>query len=244
MVRKMIATGVLASILTGCASFYPLPVKEPPAKDSSGNRSVPDYQRGGLLPASNIKEAIENLKIYGDSYQATADELRKNEYVSSDIGLGGGVLGVVGGLTKSVETAITGAVVASGSSIVSQRYQFLVQAANYEKGSDAMYCMYSKLYVANSNDLEVGFVNEKIDEVRRKLRKVQSSVQLASPDLAQLEVSLKKSIEDGKRKAEAEAAANGLKLAGGASFASAKAVLDAAELELLKSALGKCVASF
>ena len=244
MFLKMIATGILASTLTGCASFYPLPVTEPPAKDSSGNRTVPDYQRGGLLPATFINVAIENLKIYGDSYQATADGLRKNEYLSSDIGLGGGALGVVGGLTKSVGTAITGAVFASGSSIVSQRYQFLVQAANYEKASDAMYCMYSKLYVANSVGLNVGFVNEKIDEVRRKLRKVQSSVQLASPDLSQLESSLKKTIEDGKKTADAKAEADGLIVAGGAKFLSAKAALDAAELELLKSELAKCVASF
>ena len=244
MILKIIAAAILVSALTGCASLYPLPVNEPPAKDSSGNRSVPDYQRGGLLPAANIKQAIENLKIYGDSYQTSADRLRKSEYVSSDIGLGGGILGVVGGLTKSVETAITGAIVASGSSIVSQRFQFLVQAANYEKASDAMYCMYSKLYVANPVRLDVEFVNEKVDEVRRKLRKTQSSVQLASPDLSQLELSLKKIIEDGKKKAGAEAAANGLKEADGASFVSAKAALDAAEIELLKSELGKCVASF
>lgn len=244
MIQKIIVVGIFASTLAGCASFYPLPVKEPPAQDDEGGRTLPDYQRGGLTPATNIQEAIQNLKIYGDSYQTSADGLRKNEYVSSDIGLGGGVVGVVGGITKSVATAISGAVVASGSSIVSQRYQFVVQAANYEKASDAMYCMYSKLYVANSNGLDVRFVNERIDEVRRKLRKVQSSVQLASPDLSQLELSLKKSIEDGKKKDEAQLEANKMQQAGGTQLISAKAVLDAAELELLKSDLGKCVASF
>ena len=141
MIGKSIVLSVMVGTLSGCASFYPLPIEEPPAKDSSGNRTAPDYQRGGLLPATSINEVIANLKIYGDSYQNTADKLRRNEYVSSDIGLGGAILGVVGGLTKSVETAITGAVIASGSSIVSQRYQFMGQSANYEKASDTMYCM-------------------------------------------------------------------------------------------------------
>lgn len=244
MIARIVWVVGLVWALSGCANFYPLPVQEPKAKDSSGNRVTPDYQRGGLLPATKIDEAIENLKIYGDAYQDYASKLRRNEFVSSDTGLVGGVLGVIGGAAKSVEAAVTGGIIASGSSIVSQRYQFLVQAANYEKASDAMYCMYSKLYAVNGGDMSVGFANERIDEVRRKLRKVQSTIQLANPDLAQLEASLKKTIEDTKRKADAEVVANNLKSAGGAAFSAAKGALGSAELELLKSELTKCVAAF
>ena len=35
--------------------------------------------------------------------------------------------------------------------------------------------MYSKLYAVNGGGLSANFANERIDEVRRKLRKVQST---------------------------------------------------------------------
>src|SRR5690606_6350962 len=198
------------------------------------------YQRGGLLPATTIQEAIENLKIYGDAYQEYGDKLRRNEYISNDTALAGGGIGIAGGLTKSVETVIAGAVIGSGASIVSERYQFLVQATNYQKASDAMYCMYLKLYPVHGGNIPVDFANERIDEVRRKLRDVQSKVQLASPDLSKLETSLGEVI-NGKK---AEQSAANLVAAGGAGLLSAQAQLDQAKLELLKSEMNKCVATF
>lgn len=133
MNRKLVFLAVMVSLLSSCSSFRPLPIVEPPAQDLAKKRTVPDYQRGGLLPAENISEAIENLKIYGDSYQSTSDRLRGDEYTSSDVGFGGGLLGVVGGLAKSFEAAAAGAIIMSGSSVASQRYQFLVQAGTMKR---------------------------------------------------------------------------------------------------------------
>lgn len=225
MIKRIVLVSVIAAALSGCVNLYPLPIQEPAALDSKKQRVEPDYQRGGLLPAKTIEHAIENLKIYGDSYQDYGNKLRRNEYISSDIAFIGGILGVAGGLTKSVETVIAGAVLGSGGLIVSERYQFLVQATNYEKASDAMYCMYSQLYPVSGGSIPFGFVNERIDEVRRKLRNVQSKVQLASPDLSKLETSLSEII-NGK---EAEL------------FAKNKV---AAKLKILKSEMKKCVAAF
>ncbi len=157
MIRKTIVAIAIVAMLSGWASFYPLPVNEPKALDENGQRVKPDYQRGGLLPATNIQQAIENTKTYGDAYLEYSDKLCRNEYVSSDTALIGGVLGVVGVIAKSTETAISGAVLASGASIVSERYQFLVQAENYEKASGAMYCMYSNLYPVNGGNVPFDF---------------------------------------------------------------------------------------
>lgn len=239
---KLVATIISLTVLSGCARFYPLPVEEPSAYVKKGNQDVrrtPDYQRGGLLPAVNIEEAIENLKIYGDAYQVYGDMLRRNEYISSDTLLAGGILGVVGGVAKSAETAIAGAVLGAGASIISERYQLLVQATNYENASDSMYCMYVNLYPVAGGGVSYQFVNEKIDEVRRKLRKVQSSVQLASPDLGKLETSLNDLIESKREKQTAKTAVEG-----GNNSKSALHKLDNAETKLVEAELMKCVAAF
>ena len=58
-----------------------------------------------------------------------------------------------------------------------------------------MYCMYRHLapYQNDTNVLPfVKFLNDRIYEVRRKLRKAQTSITLTSPDLTKLTASLKK----------------------------------------------------
>ena len=240
-VKKILLVGVIG-ILSGCATYYPLPIQEPQAQDSSGNRTTPDYQRGGLIPAKDIDEAKENLIIYGDAYQDHADKLRNNEYVYSDLALAGGVIGVVGGLITSAATAITGAAIASGATIASQRYQFLLQATNYQNASDAMYCMYLILFNVKTIQISPDFINQRIDQVRRKLRIAQSSVQLVNPDLAKLEAAIKQRIEAKENVEGATAALN--KAGNNAAFTLAQSALIRAEIELLETELTKCVAAF
>ncbi|QTH72962.1 hypothetical protein [Pseudoalteromonas xiamenensis] len=210
MNSKLVSIIALLSLLSGCASYYPLPVEEPSALEEKSDgtlvRRTPDYKRGGLMPAVDIDEAIENLKIYGDAYQKYSDKLRRNEYISNDLTFAGGVLGVIGGVSKSIETALTGVALSSGATITSQRYQFLVQATNYENASVAMYCMYTKLFPVRGEGVEYNFVNERIDEVRRKLRKAQSSIQLITPDLSKLKASLLEVIENPRRNGGEKAA--------------------------------------
>jgi hypothetical protein len=236
---------VVTLFLLGCVSNYPLPVKEPPAQDSKKksteasltseptdpeeNRTEPDYQSGGLTPAKTLEQAARNLKIYGDSYQKSAENLMRNEYISSDVGYGGGVIGVIGGLVKSFQTTIAGALAATGSSIASNRYQLTVQAKNYERAANAMHCMYTALYPQTDLGLEVHYVNENIDKVRRDLRKAQYSVQLLSPDINLLKEVLGK--KEASEKALADARQNKAK----------PDDLKAAEIKVLKDRLNECV---
>lgn len=202
------------ALLSGCAG-YPLPISEPSAmvikKADDGTekeeKRKPDYQRGGLLPATHIVEGKDNLKIYGDWYRQVADKLRAGEYQNSDFVFGGGVLAALGGLANSQGAAIAGAAASSGASLISQRYQAQVQAANYDRAGDAMYCMYRIVSPLNPELIEnsrlanveherirkslVAVLNERIDEVRLKLRDSQSKVILSVPDTKQLEEAIK-----------------------------------------------------
>ena len=234
---------VLLYAVAGCSVMRPLPVIEPAAKDKNGNRTTPDYEKGGLFPATKLTEAVENLKIYGDAYQAQADNLRSSDYMASDATFFGGVLGVIGGLASSPGTALAGGLTAAGGSLASQRYQYFVQAQNYEKASEAMYCMYRNLYPNQSLSIPSSFVNETIDEVRRKLRKNQAAVQLVSPNMAELEASLKKVIEQKKEKENAQIAMRRT-AAGTPAFTVASQQLNNAETEVIKSEVTKCAAAF
>lgn len=229
---------VIIVLLSGCSSLHPLPVREPPAVDDKGNRTTPNNQRGGLFPATNHQEAIDNLKIYSDFYQDESNRLRAKAYGASDTTLAGGIIGIIGGLASSPETAIAGGLLAGGSSIWSERYQFIVQSKNYEKASDSMYCMYRHLYPVNSGMIPINYINERIYEVRRKLRKAQSSVELISPDLGELEQKLSTLASKKKEKEDTEKQLNNGAV--GITVSQLQQRLIVQEIEILKGELSKC----
>ncbi|MDQ3288665.1 MAG: hypothetical protein M3Q42_10490 [Pseudomonadota bacterium] len=178
---------MLGICLVGCASTRPLPLREPTDVNAG------EYHGGGLSPASTPDEVKRNLKVYADAYLQHADALHSNSYSASDTAFSGGLLGMIGGLAKSPETAIAGALLSGGGNTAQARYQFQVQAANYEKAADALYCMRRHLY-PYPGPIDVGMANDRIDTVRRKLRTAQSKVTLAATDVSALETALKKLI--------------------------------------------------
>lgn len=97
---------------------------------------------------------------------------------------------------KSVEVAVGGGLISATGVLKSQRYNLKQQASNYEKAGDAMACMYrnARLLLDLSPAATDGApqqLNDRIDEVRAKLRKNQIAVDLVSPDLAGLQTALK-----------------------------------------------------
>lgn len=235
----------LSCILGGCTALRPLPVIEP-AGGTPTNRTQPDYTRGGLIPAGSIDEAVANLRIYRDSYFSTADKLRSAEFDNSDLNLLGGILALAGGVAKSVETAVTGGVISAGGSIISQRYQLKNQALNYEKAGDTMNCMYRNaiflkpLAPAATPDA-ASFINERIDEVRGKLRKAQIAVDLLAPNLSELEGALKK-LDTATNKANIAADTASKVQIGFLKSAFTQSDVDAANAALLRAAAEKVYA--
>src|SRR5690606_25833040 len=100
-------------MFTGCTSFQPLPISEPPAFKSPNVKTSPDFGKGGLLPATSLQEVKDNIKIYADWYLDRALKLRGYEYNASETGFIGGAIGVLGGIAKSSEAAIAGGLFAS-----------------------------------------------------------------------------------------------------------------------------------
>lgn len=180
-------SGLVLVFLCGCGGLRPLPVAEPPS-----NQTEPNVSRG-LRPATTTPQAIKNLQIYSDSYFSTADSLRIKEYTSSDISLGGGILGILGGVGKSVEIAVSGGLISTSAVMFSDRYQLKEQAKNYERAGDVMSCMYraavflEKIGGAADSVETPKFINYRVDEVRAKLRKSQIAVDLVSPDMSKFE---------------------------------------------------------
>jgi len=220
--------------------MYPLPVDEKNiAVELAKHNST--Y---GLQVAATQPDAIDNIRDYSDWYFLKSNSLRARQYELSDTSLGFGVAGIMAGIAKSPEGAAAGALLASASEIPNDRYQLAVQSANYEKASDSMHCMYRYLTPHRSNTIAlptVEFLNDRIYEIRRKLRKAQSSITLTSPDLTQLEASLKK-VVDQQQDVDAALVANVAALAG--NKANTQAALDKEKKEQLENYLNTCVASF
>lgn len=231
------------ALLSGCASMRPLPVREPQ------NLAEVTQEWGGLPPATGYNDASANLTGYGNYYLMQANDLHASHYRASDTGFAGGLIGMAGGLTKSPQTAIAGAVLGGGGAIANDRYQFQVQAQNYEKAADAMFCMKRVLIsmddpanrLGSNRDVifDVLFLNEKVEEVRRKLRKNQATVQLASPDLTKLQATLADLIK--KKDAKVQSNPIAMTLFGQTTTALALASVDK---EYFNAELTKCVDSF
>lgn len=179
-----IALGICVS---GCASMRPLPLQEPTDTNADA------YPGGGLNPATRPDEVKRNLKVYADTYLKHADTLRSHSYSASDVSFSGGLLGIVGGLTKSPETAIAGALLNGSGSTAQARYEYQVQASNYERAAEALYCMRRHLY-PYPGAIDITLANERIDAIRRKLRTVQSQVTLAATNADALKAALEKAI--------------------------------------------------
>lgn len=177
---------IAAVILAGCTSMRPLPLQEPSDGDTSASL------RNSRGVAKTLDTASETLAVYRNKYYKTADDLRGNDYTSSDITFAGGVIGVLGGLAKSPETALAGGLLASGSSLADKRYSYKVQAENYEKGGDAIHCMYKAFELsgatnATHNSAKVlKSLNDNIDNIRQKLRKNQAQITLVTPNREEL----------------------------------------------------------
>ena len=194
-------------LLTACQNLYPLPVDEVDIENKL--KEDDDGKKVGLGEASDTDNAIDNMKIYSQWYFKKANELREYAYNADDRSLWFAMAGLVAGVTKSPEGAAAGALLSSVVGMPVDRYQLGIQAANYEKASDVMHCMYRILSPNLQGNLpDLRFLNDKIYEVRRKLRKAQTSVTLVAPDLSELEEHMKEILNKEKEIVEKEKAMN------------------------------------
>lgn len=196
------------SLLASCTSLHPVPVytpqasvsdgvvtvSNPPSKEDEANDDTDNITSRTLLAITNELNAAKTYKAYADAYLTKAEDIRIEMTNNSDIGFMGGVGTLIAGLTGSPNGAAAGALVTTSSSIPAERYNLLVQAANYEKASDTMHCMYRAIAGETKNDRlpTLDFLNEMAYQVHRQLRKAQNSVSLADVDLKKVKESIEK----------------------------------------------------
>ena len=227
-------------LLTACQNLHPLPVDEVDIENKLNEDD--DGKEVGLGEASDTDDAIDNMKTYSQWYFKKANELREYAYKADDRSLGFAMAGLVAGVTKSPEGAAAGALLSSVVGMPVDRYQLGVQAANYEKASDVMHCMYRILSPNRQGSLpDVRFLNDKIYEVRRKLRKAQTSVTLVAPDLSELEEHMKEIVNKKKEIAENEEAIAKAKNAK-SNTSQLESAHDALERKRFEEEVGACVA--
>lgn len=193
---------LLAVAATGCQTLRPLPIHEPEGLLTT--RAV----SSGLGTPTDLTSARQTLWAYEAAYGEKADALYMAKYQTDDGSFAGGLLGVVGGLTKSPDTAILGTIIAGGSSTTAQRYSLLIQATNYANAASAMECMSSVLAFPSSNDeIDYPTLAQRISDIRRKLRSSQAQIDLAKTDSSALEAAIKAKLEaiEAQKKAEEEA---------------------------------------
>ena len=191
--KRMIAIAVLSSlVVTGC--MRPLPVREPTPSELTGFQAAPSL----LSSPRGLDEARHQLLTYAAVYMDEARKRMELFYKGSDAAMGGGLIGAIGGLTKSPETAVAGVLLSAGGSIPEQRYQMRVQADNYAKAADAMRCLERTLATENqsgSYSSEIDLINKHLDRVRVSLRNRQYSIVPAAVDTAAYTDALKKELE-------------------------------------------------
>ncbi|MCG7568530.1 hypothetical protein MHM89_01190 [Pseudoalteromonas sp. CNC9-20] len=241
MTKRLLPVIYLIVLVTGCSSYRPLPVDELNI-DSRLTAYKTNHGSIGLSIAENPQSSVTNMKKYSDWYLLKATDLQEKLYKHSDYSLGFGVAGLIAGVAGSPEGAAIGALLASSSTIPAERYSLAVQAQNYQKASDTLNCMYRHLAPHKQGELpRVEILNDAIYQIRIQLRKLQSSITLADPDMEKLKNSLATLMTKEKERKEARAqkdnevalldlAKNQHNISGDSK---SKATLDAAQVKLL-----------
>lgn len=197
--------------LAGCAT--PLPIAEFDPPDKAGGRHFNKYADRSL-PYGSVKtfgEVQTAMRAYRHLYLEEADKKRLQAQSASEVSFFSSVLGVLGGVARSQDAALTGGGIAAGAGLYSDRYKLIVQAANYEKAAEALECMYLLLPDGVSEHLGAFRVKsenasaesvfrtaalESLLFVRSKLRTLQSTFQFGDADVNKLKDALTKKSDD------------------------------------------------
>lgn len=181
--------------ISGCASPWPIPVAQPSA-DCLHDKTLTACQNESDN-LDTLADVIRAFRAYAVTWRQAADGKRQDAQASSEVSFYGALIGAIGGIVKSPPTAIAGTAVAAAGGIFSQRYRLDVQASNYDLAANAMQCMYDYSLPLLSGNYDG--TNEQRDNalsdlmlVRNKLRTLQNTFQLGTPDISKLTDAVKR----------------------------------------------------
>lgn len=197
---RIFAFAAFAVVISGC--MRPLPIRQVPLEHTT------DTKKEALLgptPATTLQQLRSNLRSYEVAYTEQADARFERFMKGSDTTAGGGIIGTIGGLTKSPQTSIMGALLGAGGSYAEQRYQLQVQAKNFNRAAKAMQCLGrvmafppgppeisgDALLIASA----VSLADDHIDQVKSRLRDAQFAVTPLDVDVEKVRAGIRGQIE-------------------------------------------------
>jgi len=151
----------------GCAFSPPgaYPIFEPdPATFALFNANV-DFD----CPTNRCKESrgmLLSLQAQSAAYNGKADHARRGIYHQNDWTTAGVGVGIAGGLIESVATAVTGAVIGGGATIVGARYKQGDQVSIYRTAAKKINC----LWITTANSMNSEYYAITNQEVRMAYR--------------------------------------------------------------------------
>lgn len=159
---------VLGSLwLPGCAFSPPgaYPIFEPDPATFALFKADVDFD----CPTDRCKESrgmLLSLQAQSAAYSGKADHARRGIYHQNDWTTAGAAVGIAGGLIENVATAVTGAVIGGGATIVGSRYKQGDQVGIYRTAAKKTICLWTT--AADSMNSEYYAVTKK--EVRMAYR--------------------------------------------------------------------------
>lgn len=173
--RTMAVAVLVAMGLVGCAPFAPrtaMPAADLTQTDPAKRYPAADVE-SPLPHETRIDYIKQQMRAYISAWTAARYRIADTGFVFDEGVFYGSVTAAVGGIVSSPHTAIAGAAVAGGSSIISEHYGLKIQATNYLNGADTMQCLADRVgniaqgvwdLYDDSGTLKVGrdyFANEK-----------------------------------------------------------------------------------
>ncbi|MDN2700855.1 hypothetical protein O0881_02470 [Janthinobacterium sp. SUN100] len=213
---RSMATVSTLFLLSGCAFAPP---------DSYPIFHLPTQAQGTALNATasgpfgsprTVAESRNQLQLQQLWYLKLAEDAQRGVFNQSDWTTGGAVLGMIGGLAKSVPTAAVGALIGGGSSVVGSRYSLNSQTIAYLKAAEKAGCLWAVVSAYDNvrqSAQAAAWVNADADtiktatlasmKVQMELRTGLLTLTPTVPDVSQI-VSLNKSYHTLKQTADAK----------------------------------------
>jgi hypothetical protein len=189
----------LLFLLVSCQSPLPVPVIEPdnvclkvPADGGVEARECKNF-------ADDLKtfsDVVHAFRAYATKWEKVSDQKKIQAEAADEVTFYGLLISAIGLATKSPDTVISGASVGAAGAIYSKRYTLEIQSHNYDLASQAMQCLYmatipfSGRPFPDNNSIRNSALESLVD-VRRKLRRLQNTLVLGTPDLSAWQVVMK-----------------------------------------------------
>ncbi|ENT2949684.1 MULTISPECIES: hypothetical protein [Klebsiella] len=175
------------SMLISCSSPLPVPVIDADKECIQNARTCHNYADG----LDSFKKVVGAYKAFAIKWEHVADTKKLESQTADEITFYGLLASAVGLATKSPETVIAGASVGAAGTLYSKRYRLEVQSHNYDLASQAMQCLYMATFPFKDrkfpdNHAIRNAALDSLTNVRGKLRQLQYSMVLGTPDISGL----------------------------------------------------------